>query len=359
VPPVGSANPTTARLFQGHIASLGKEVMMIVRQQRQKQYRGVLFGVKYVSLIALVVLAALALMPAPAAESACASGLMYAVARNDPDNPTDSALYQVDKFGNMSVVVPSLGFPADAIARDPINCNQLFLVANVFAPPALRHVLFSYDLSTATVSQVGNTGLTEKANLDRLTFAPDGTLYALQADELYTIDPATGAPSLVGTVAGWSTLDGGDIAFTPDAIMWGVTGDQLFRIEDYAANPTAVPMCLGSSLPDRMHGLGVNSDGLLQVFAWGAGSQSMQIINPDPSQDPCQMNPAPFPVVYTATHIWDLTSAQGDASPTAISLVQMEVGRDATNLMLVAFLALAFIGLALLSHHQLKQAPLV
>lgn len=330
---------------------------MPVHRQRPKQYRGVLVGVKYISLIALVVLAALALLPAPAAEAVCANGMMYGVTRDDPVNPTDAAVYQVDKFGNMSVISPSIGFPADAIARDPDNCDRLFLISNIFAPPGMRHVLYSFSISSATVTQVGSTGLTDKHNLDRLAFAPDGTLYALHGATLYTIDLDTGGPSSANTVSGWTALDGGDIAFTPDEMMWAVAGNRLFRISNYASSPAAVPVCIGASLPEEMQGLGANSDGLLQVFAWNSGTPSMELIDPDESTDPCQLNPPPFPVIYSTAHVGDLTSAQDGAGPTAISLVQMEIGRDATNLSLIAFLALALIGLTLLSHYQLRQNP--
>jgi hypothetical protein len=356
VEPAGDGPNCTDQIPNHRFASLGVEARMAV--QRQKQVRGVLSAFKLFSLVVLVVLAALALMPAPAAEAACASGLMYGVSRNVPANPTDAALYQVNKFGVTTQVDASLGFPADAIARDPSNCDRLFLVSSVFAPPGMRHVLYSYTISTGSVSQIGATGLTEKANLDRLSFDPDGTLYALQADTLYTIDTATGVPDLIGAVTAWSDLEGGDIAFTPDGSLWAVSADRLYRIDQYATNPTAVPACVGSNLPDQMQGLGTNSDGRLQIFAWSAGSQTMQLIDPNEAQDPCQMNPAPFPVVFNGTHIWDLTSAQSDGSPTAISLVQMETGRTTTNLTLIAFLALAFIGLTLLSRHQLRQAPL-
>ena len=52
--------------------------------------------------------------------------------------------------------------------------------------------LYTLDQTTGEATPVGETGITECATTNGLTFSADGTLYASGYDELYRLDPSTG-----------------------------------------------------------------------------------------------------------------------------------------------------------------------
>jgi len=60
--------------------------------------------------------------------------------------------------------------------------------------------LYTIDETTAIASLLGPTGYTCSLPLAALTFASDGTLYAVMNDTLYTVNPATGAATWVGPI---------------------------------------------------------------------------------------------------------------------------------------------------------------
>ena len=69
-------------------------------------------------------------------------------------------------------------------------------------PPAL----YTINQSTGVTTLIGSTGISGSI-LGGLTFASDGTLYAVIDDSLYTLNPGTGAATLVGPI-GYGVVSG-------------------------------------------------------------------------------------------------------------------------------------------------------
>jgi hypothetical protein len=273
--------------------------------------------------LAAILFLALAVLPAQPAAATCSDGLMYAVARNG----TGADLYSVDANGVNTFLaqLSTTGPQFDALARHPTNCNMLYMISNNIRTPILY--LYSYNLTTSTLTQIGNTGITPTTtNVDRLSFRNTTVLYALRGNTLFTIDLTTGAATSLGNLTGWTqTSAGGDIVFTADDQFFGVHQGSLYRIN--LGTMTATPICTGTpALPNAMTSIGVNSsDGRLQVYEWSGGSNPKYAHRINPlSDNTCQLDwITGWPKVYAnSLEISDYSSSWTPLNPTAISLIQ-------------------------------------
>ncbi len=135
--------------------------------------------------------------------------------------------------------------------------------------------LFSVDLTTHTAVKIGQAtlpGLPRLANLEGLTFAPSGALYAVSdgnsAKVLLQIDPATGLATVLGTLnlTGGNTSGQLDLGMTAtcDGRLWLSSGTGLLWQVDPA---TATATFIGN-LGAKITGLAARGNTL-----FGAGSQ--------------------------------------------------------------------------------------
>jgi hypothetical protein len=141
--------------------------------------------------------------------------------------------------------------------------------------------LYSIDLSTRTATPIGAAGTwsgASLANIEGLTYGPNGKLYAVSdtlLKALMTIDPATGLANVIGPLGGGSGLgDSGQgtfdvldlgMTFTCDGRLWLSSG---FTGSFWQVDP-------GTGAAIKIGNLGATITGLTargnQVF--GAGSQ--------------------------------------------------------------------------------------
>jgi hypothetical protein len=72
-----------------------------------------------------------------------------------------------------------------------------------------NYELYTINQTNGNTTLVGDTGMTYTgpAALAGLTFASDGTLYAVMNNSLYTLNPGNGAPTLVGAI-GFNNVSG-------------------------------------------------------------------------------------------------------------------------------------------------------
>jgi len=84
--------------------------------------------------------------------------------------------------------------------------------------------LYTIDQANANTTFVGSTGFHTFSKPGGLTFASDGTLYAVMNDTLYTLDPATAAPTLIGPI-GFDMVSGlTAVVPLPGAALLGMLG---------------------------------------------------------------------------------------------------------------------------------------
>jgi hypothetical protein len=87
--------------------------------------------------------------------------------------------------------------------------------------------LYTIDQTTAHTTFVGYTGFYTFDKPGALTFASDGTLFAVMNDNLYTLDPATATPTLIGPI-GFDKVSGLTAVIpAPGAILLSAIGTAL------------------------------------------------------------------------------------------------------------------------------------
>jgi len=93
----------------------------------------------------------------------------------------------------------------------------------------LESDLYTIDQTTGATTLIGSTGVWNSSLLAGLTFASDGTLYAIMNDALYTLDPTTAAATLVGPtgysyVCGLTALTSASVIPAPGAFILSTIG---------------------------------------------------------------------------------------------------------------------------------------
>jgi hypothetical protein len=84
--------------------------------------------------------------------------------------------------------------------------------------------LYTIDQTNANTTSLGYTGFTAIGKPGGLTFASDGTLYAVMNDTLYTLDPVTAAPTEIGPI-GFNNVCGlTAVVPLPGAVFLGIIG---------------------------------------------------------------------------------------------------------------------------------------
>lgn len=166
----------------------------------------------------------------------------------------------------------------------PLRALLAVLVLGVFGRQALSadvvgyaeafNVLYSVNLTARTATQIGGAGTINGqivANIEGLTFSPDGTLYAVSdagaVKTLLTIDKSTGLATAVGVLdlgAGSTTqLDLG-LAFTCDGKLWmSASTGQVWQV-----GPASASAALIGSSSVQITGLAARGNVLI-----GAGGQ--------------------------------------------------------------------------------------
>jgi len=168
-------------------------------------------------------------------------------------------------------------------------------VALVWTQPALAELLgvnrttgdlYSVSEVNASTSLIGSTGLL--GIVDDMQFAPNGILYGftdagptnLGTPSLYTINPNTAAVSLVGPLNPTAFVFEGGLTFAPDgtayAMNMGSNGSTaLFTINLATGAATSLGVVSGAN---DINGLAYRSDGML--IGLDDNSNSLLVINP-------------------------------------------------------------------------------
>ncbi len=290
--------------------------------------------------------------PATPAKAACDDGFMYGVARTDPTGGTSGAIYQFDSSGVYTHVIDMPYFQSDAVARDPKNCNMLYILDNNYSTGSLgKHTLYKYEINSTEApvpvnGELGNTNISiQEKNFDRLDFTPDGTLYGLFENRIYRFNVDTGEATHVGTIPSvWGTSDGGDITFDINGVLWAVRQRNFYRIDGYdTSSPQATLLC-DNVVDGNMPGIGINEKGYFQVFEWYEGTYRFGVITYNQNTGTCSANwegsgfeDAP----NTGVYISDMTSTQTSTPPNAIVL--REMGARAIGIIPVPVLAGLFV----------------
>jgi hypothetical protein len=178
----------------------------------------------------------------------------------------------------------------------PLRAHIAALVLALLSGPALGadivgyaeafDVLFRVDLNTRSALEVGHAtspGQQRLANIEGLTYSPNGTLYAVSdanaVKTLLTIDSRTG----LATVVGLLNLTGQNVnaqldlslAFTCDGRLWMASGKGSF----WQVNPTNGSATLAGDLGVTVTGMAANGS---QLYAAGSqGNNSLYAIDPD------------------------------------------------------------------------------
>jgi hypothetical protein len=124
--------------------------------------------------------------------------------------------------------------------------------------------LYRVNLADGDSTLVGDTGIT---SFSALEFAPDGTLYAMRANNntLYTINTATGAATALGNIG----VAGQDLAYDHTSDLLYVTnGTELYRVKP----TTLATRRLGDHGVNHIVGLEIDESGTL--FASRGGPYS-------------------------------------------------------------------------------------
>jgi hypothetical protein len=180
----------------------------------------------------------------------------------------------------------------------PLRAHIAALVLALFCGPALAADIIGYgeafdtlyriDLSTHTAQELGAAGFLNGqqriANIEGLTFSPDGQLYAVSDSlkVLLQINGITGAATLVGplNLAGQSITQQLDLGltFTCDGGLWLSAGNGKFWRVDPATGATTLVGDFGVTIT----GLASRGNDI-----YGAGSQgdnNLYMINPTTAQ---------------------------------------------------------------------------
>ena len=272
------------------------------------------------------------------ASAYCTDGLMFATVRISSGG-NNGEIWQWNPTTSTWSLLLTSTIQFDAIARNPNNCSQLFLISNNSAANgANAHFFYTIDISVPSLTQIGSTGIsTLPDNADRLGYnSLDSTLYALVGATMYTINTTTGAATSYCTVGGtWSTGSGGDIAFDKNGMLWAVRQNTLHLITyapgsctGYLQDSTVNP---GTTVGHT--GLGIDQNGRLITTEWLTANGATATISnfiplapfaPDPTPGGTAYNPGgytpPYPVNIDGQQASDLTDAGSDApTPVVIS----------------------------------------
>lgn len=165
-------------------------------------------------------------------------------------------LWASDSAGNLGTVdvatgavnlIGNMGKTMTDIAFDP-NGNLYGIDFNT---------LFSIDKNTAAATQIGSIG----TGLNSLVFSSNGTLYAANSS-LYTINTATGAASLVGGSNNYSSS--GDLAFVGASLFLSSgysTSDSLMQLD----TATGAGTFIGTLGYSGVYGLATSNTNLFGV----------------------------------------------------------------------------------------------
>ncbi|MBI2950008.1 MAG: PQQ-binding-like beta-propeller repeat protein [Verrucomicrobia bacterium] len=173
------------------------------------------------------------------------------------------SLVKIDVGAQKVTTLGDFGVPgADAIA---INAKgEAFTVTHGW-PPGGDSQLARMDLATGQATPFGTPNKPE--NFMGLGFAPDGTLYGVNAasgtpdaGSLYKFNPVTGAATKAGVTGGCFAIM--DLAWAPDGTMYGAVNDSLYRVDAATGQATLVTKLQGLS---RVMGLAIDDLGNFYV----------------------------------------------------------------------------------------------
>lgn len=171
----------------------------------------------------------------------------------------------------------------------PLRAILVALVLGVFASQARAsdlvgygeafNVLYAVDLTTNTAVQIGGPGQITYANIEGLTFSPNGTLYAVSdagpTKTLLTIAQSTGVATAVGTLnLGTNNQLDLALAFTCDGKLWMSASTGQF----WSVNPATASVTALGNLGVKITGMAAR--GSLLFAAGSQGNNNLYSIDP-------------------------------------------------------------------------------
>jgi hypothetical protein len=170
------------------------------------------------------------------------------VAPRDSAAPMDSRVLEPDVLvpPPQPLCVPDAGCPAGFVCDPALGC-----VAPSYTETADH--LFAVQIPTGVTMQLVPTG----ERFDDIALHPNGNLYAVTTDGVYTLDPSTG---ISVKLPGEPPISLDALGTAPDGTMYGAGGGQLFTVDPTTGNCVTV-----LNFPD-----GYASSGDLVVMDMGA-----------------------------------------------------------------------------------------
>jgi hypothetical protein len=237
-----------------------------------------------------------------------------------------------------------------------------FVAAPALAAPTgygvnvINGYLYTIDLANGNAVQATTfAGLA----VGGLTFAPDGTLYGVDAGAfpnpatLVTLDPATGALTTVGNLGIGPGLGATNIglAVTPDGTLYMTVQSQMFTVNRTTGAATALGSGTGVSLmfalasdcAGNLYGLNFDSDSSASHLVainrtTGAGTE-LGTLNPDPN---LAFNGG-LAIDHSTGGFWSINAPTGGGGPSNINTINPTT--FATNQTAVANVASVTAGL--------------
>lgn len=218
----------------------------------------------------------------PSARSAEHPSLLYATAE------AGSKFVAFSLEAKRARVIGDIGFPWSVPLAFCPPGGVPYTITNIFDPASAQ--LATLNLGTGAATLVGSP-LGQALNIMGMTCSPDGTLYAVgQSDSanpdfnsLYAVDRKTGLASRIGATG---VLDPSDpsgfsgflmaLAFAPDGTLYGVNTNSLFSIDPSTGLATKVVDIVGVPL---VMGLAIDSDGNFYVSNFLPPPSSIYALN--------------------------------------------------------------------------------
>ena len=239
------------------------------------------------------------------------------------------AIYEIGISGTTTHVFTTTE-TADALARDPNDCNKLYYIGKSANKP-----LYSLDISTMTPIEtlIGDTNLLGQVR--KLGFNPaNGQLYTMEdLSSIITISLSTAATSNLGSLSLGSS--GGDLTFDEHGTLWMIHNNSLYTVNVTSTVSSGSATLLGP-LPGGLTGLGSlgwGDDGFL--YGVHFGNLNVYKITYTSTVGTELIGPYIFPDTTEVNDIASIHPVQ--TSPTAITMQSINVNNPDQELIVFGF----------------------